>query len=157
MGDEPDPHDVLGVAVGATVDEVRAAYRRLAREKHPDVGGSAEEFAAVERAYRTLVGRAPRRLPRSARRRRDEWELAQGLRVEAYRWAKRGRHHPDPAVARAAYEWACDELEPRPVTGLRVPKFIRWFAPPLAGDNMARQASRRRMARVIHAVGEPPA
>lgn len=35
--DEPeDPHAVLGVAVGASPDEIRVAYHRLVRETHPD-------------------------------------------------------------------------------------------------------------------------
>jgi len=35
--EEPeDPHAVLGVAVGASADEIRVAYHRLVRETHPD-------------------------------------------------------------------------------------------------------------------------
>lgn len=34
--DEPDPYEVLGVARNATDDEVRAAWRQLMRENHPD-------------------------------------------------------------------------------------------------------------------------
>ena len=33
---EPDPYTVLGVAPGAPLDEIRAAWRRLVRESHPD-------------------------------------------------------------------------------------------------------------------------
>jgi DnaJ like chaperone protein len=32
----PDPYDVLGVERGAHLDEIRAAWRRLVREHHPD-------------------------------------------------------------------------------------------------------------------------
>jgi len=36
--DEPeDPHAILGVAAGASSDEIRVAYHRLVRETHPDV------------------------------------------------------------------------------------------------------------------------
>jgi DnaJ like chaperone protein len=34
---EEDPHAILGVAAGASADEIRGAYRRLVREHHPDV------------------------------------------------------------------------------------------------------------------------
>ncbi|WP_439578754.1 TerB family tellurite resistance protein [Elioraea sp.] len=34
--DEPDPYEVLGVARNAPDDEVRAAWRQLMRENHPD-------------------------------------------------------------------------------------------------------------------------
>ncbi len=34
---EDDPHAILGVTAGASVDEIRGAYHRLVREHHPDV------------------------------------------------------------------------------------------------------------------------
>lgn len=37
-------YDVLGLAPEASPDEVHAAFRRLARERHPDVGGSKDAF-----------------------------------------------------------------------------------------------------------------
>ncbi|MBB4286234.1 TerB family tellurite resistance protein [Roseospira goensis] len=46
---EPDPYAVLGVSPQASDDEVRAAWRRLSREHHPDVlmaKGMPEEFVA---------------------------------------------------------------------------------------------------------------
>jgi DnaJ like chaperone protein len=33
---DEDPHAILGVAVGASSDEIRVAYHRLVRESHPD-------------------------------------------------------------------------------------------------------------------------
>ncbi|KAJ0966985.1 hypothetical protein J5N97_023902 [Dioscorea zingiberensis] len=49
-------YDVLGIAVGASAPEIKAAYRRLARACHPDVvkGASADEFMRVHAAYTTL-------------------------------------------------------------------------------------------------------
>jgi hypothetical protein len=44
-------HDVLGVAPDARRVEIDAAYRRRRSETHPDRGGSADEFDAVQRAY----------------------------------------------------------------------------------------------------------
>jgi DnaJ domain len=49
-----DPHEVLGVRVDADTREIRAAFRRYAREHHPDRGGGGEEFAVGEAAYRQL-------------------------------------------------------------------------------------------------------
>lgn len=45
------PHAVLGVAPGASPDEVRAAWRRRARATHPDRGGDAAAFRVVAAAY----------------------------------------------------------------------------------------------------------
>lgn len=43
--------EVLGVDVRASDEEVREAYRKLARQHHPDNGGSADRMAAINPAY----------------------------------------------------------------------------------------------------------
>lgn len=61
-----DPHTILGVPRDATPDQVRAAYRRLARELHPDVSDrqdAADRFAALNEAYERLTD--PQRPPAS--------------------------------------------------------------------------------------------
>ncbi|MEQ0558119.1 J domain-containing protein [Amycolatopsis sp. NEAU-NG30] len=50
-----DPYAVLGVPETATDREITAAFRRLARELHPDApGGDRDRFAAVVAAYELL-------------------------------------------------------------------------------------------------------
>lgn len=49
-----DPHDVLGVAEGATLREIRDAYRRKAKVLHPDIGGEAWAFRILSQAYESL-------------------------------------------------------------------------------------------------------
>jgi molecular chaperone DnaJ len=51
----PTPYEVLGVRSTATQEEVRRAYRRLARQTHPDTGGTAAAFQAVQEAWE-LIG-----------------------------------------------------------------------------------------------------
>ncbi|MFL6335249.1 MAG: J domain-containing protein [Pyrinomonadaceae bacterium] len=51
-------YDILKVKRTASGAEIKSAYRRLARERHPDVNGGTEaaarEFARISMAYRTL-------------------------------------------------------------------------------------------------------
>ncbi len=61
MSDQDDYYHVLGVAPAAGLEEIRAAYRRLARQYHPDVHPSAADQAfahtmmsRINEAYHTL-------------------------------------------------------------------------------------------------------
>lgn len=47
-------YQVLGLSPGASPADVKSAYRRAARDSHPDRGGDAEEFRAVVAAYQVL-------------------------------------------------------------------------------------------------------
>jgi len=47
---------VLGLADGATADEIRAAHRRLIQRMHPDMGGTADLAARINRAKDVLLG-----------------------------------------------------------------------------------------------------
>ena len=52
-----DHYEVLGVDRGASADEIKRAYRKLARELHPDVNPSADasdQFKLVTHAYDVL-------------------------------------------------------------------------------------------------------
>jgi DnaJ family protein A protein 2 len=47
-------YKILGVDKNASKDEIKKAYRNLVRTKHPDKGGSEEEFQNIQLAYDTL-------------------------------------------------------------------------------------------------------
>jgi curved DNA-binding protein CbpA len=50
-----DPYTVLGVDRDATQDQIRAAYRRLAKEYHPDhYGSDSGPFLAIQEAWSIL-------------------------------------------------------------------------------------------------------
>lgn len=49
-----DYYKILGISKTASQDEVKAAFRRLAIEHHPDKGGNAEKFKEINEAYQVL-------------------------------------------------------------------------------------------------------
>lgn len=57
-----DPYEVLGVSKNATPEEIKSAYKKLAKQYHPDryVGNplsdlAAEKFKEINEAYETLT------------------------------------------------------------------------------------------------------
>lgn len=86
--DQEEALDVLGLRGPADAAEVKQAYRRLARELHPDAGGDAEQFHRVRTAFDLLgdgtaasIGPAPQ-------------EHVAG--VEERWWDAPGAWHDDP-------------------------------------------------------------
>ena len=93
-----DPHDVLGVDPGATPTQIKAAWRRLARQHHPDLTGddpaasriATRRMAEINEAYAALTrgdGAGP-----AARRRDSGWggPAGAGASSEAPSGARRG-------------------------------------------------------------------
>lgn len=70
-------YKILGVKQTASLAEIKSAYRRLARERHPDHNGGSEdaahEFALLALAYRTLSD-PHERAHYDAQRERERWK-----------------------------------------------------------------------------------
>lgn len=50
-----DPYTILGVRGNASEEEIKKAYKKLAKEHHPDKGGSEEKFKEINGAYTQIM------------------------------------------------------------------------------------------------------
>src|SRR6478752_9984440 len=95
MAVERDPYQVLGLPRSASLDDVKRAYRGLAKANHPDAAGESAlpRFLAIQSAYEQIAGPgaaradAPRRGATPPRR---PWD-ADPQRADATRRAYGGR------------------------------------------------------------------
>lgn len=58
----PNPYDVLGLPHNASIDEAKKAYRKLAKQYHPDVNkepGAEEKFKEISQAYEDILNPPP--------------------------------------------------------------------------------------------------
>ena len=58
----PDYYKTLGVARDASQDEIKKAFRKLARTHHPDAGGDEAKFKEINEAYEVLSDEKKRKL-----------------------------------------------------------------------------------------------
>src|SRR5689334_4345991 len=67
MAVERDPYQVLGLPRGASLEDVKRAYRGLAKANHPDAAGESAlpRFLAIQAAYEQIAGGASGR-PRAS-------------------------------------------------------------------------------------------
>jgi DnaJ-class molecular chaperone len=79
---------ILGISPHATVDEIRSAYRRLAKEFHPDYyAGGSEKFRDIQEAYSVLGNN---------RRRREYKQNIQKIKKVSPRTPWRPADYPEP-------------------------------------------------------------
>lgn len=62
MSATPDYYKTLGVPRNATEEEIKKAFRKLARQHHPDAGGDEAKFKEINEAYEVLSDKKKRNL-----------------------------------------------------------------------------------------------
>lgn len=108
--DSNDPYEILGVPIGASADDVKRAYKKLASQMHPDVGGDAEQFKRITWAYNQLKDVVPPDGPISC----DEVSAAVELTLEemAFGCRKRVPVRVDGMACRACSGTGCSPDSP---------------------------------------------
>ena len=48
-------YQVLNISTDATDEQIKSAYKKMAKKYHPDVGGDSETFYKISQAYQTLI------------------------------------------------------------------------------------------------------
>ena len=99
---EPDPYRILGLSPGVAPEEVDQAWRRAARETHPDRGGDAGRFRLARWAHLSIVdpgraGRYPADAATPGRHRTDVLRVPLGAAMGGGLVAHAGRRVRVPA------------------------------------------------------------
>lgn len=85
-----DPHDVLGVKAGASPPTIKAAWRRLARQNHPDLTGDDPAASQVATRRMAEINEAYEALRREDARRRGVVEEPRASTVATAPPVRRG-------------------------------------------------------------------
>lgn len=96
---DPDPYRTLGLERGASLADVKRAYRRLAKANHPDAAGEAAlpRFLAIQAAYDQIAGPDAGSRPPGRGPARRAWET-DAERAGATHRAYGGRPRPRPGT-----------------------------------------------------------
>jgi curved DNA-binding protein CbpA len=156
-----DPYRILGVSRGASEDEIRRSYRRLAREHHPDANpddpGAEERFKEIQHAYEVLSDPGKRR-EHDGRSRPSSGRPRPGRRGAAGRRTVRAENLSDffDKLGELSYQHAGEHREfSRELRGEDLARFARLLGIPL--DRVLRSAGGHARASVSFGGGRPGA
>ncbi len=130
----------LGLDTTANTGDIKRAYRRLAREHHPDVGGDRELFDRLSRAYAALLDQPAPEPPAVARGRPSRASTpSMAPDPAAVDWTRQAVE-PGARLSRdgLAVRLAQDPLTPLVATSRAPGSRANRLAPHLSGDLAAR-------------------
>jgi DnaJ-class molecular chaperone len=100
-----DPYTTLEVPHTATIEEIKKAYRKLAKKWHPDKNGgsldAAEMFRNVKAAYDCLIDPIKRAAADTKRKYQEQSEAAKKAKADADRQARARAYAQPPPSGRS--------------------------------------------------------
>jgi len=104
-------YQTLGVHSGASKDEIKKAYRKLATKHHPDRGGNAETFKEISKAYELLTGK--RQLSRAEKREQEKSKtpIQPPSCYDQYRYEPPKKYTPPPPRRPKYIEYEYDKYD----------------------------------------------
>ncbi|KAF6251511.1 hypothetical protein COO60DRAFT_610828 [Scenedesmus sp. NREL 46B-D3] len=130
------PYTILGVAATASADEIKAAYRKLALQLHPDVNpapDAAEGFKLAKEAYEVLSDPQQRQQYNQQRTRQARSRMhsshSGSSRTSSSGSSSTSRGRPRPVYDEIIYEYVSqdavfdDEVDPSDMPG-----FYGWYS-----------------------------
>lgn len=124
-------YEVLGVAPDADGETIRAAYRKLARETHPDVGGNNDDFVAVAAAWAVLSDPDARARYDGGLGDADGWGEDVGLTTGAPRKPSPPPTEPARPSRERVDEWTSGRRALPPMT-----EELGWLPPPVEAPSL---------------------
>lgn len=95
-------HKTLGISPGASPDDIKRAYRKLALKHHPDKGGDEEQFKKITEAYEYLSGKRNGRLDYDER----PFDFPEGFQHFMYGFGPRQQPRPPSTDAEVGLQFS---------------------------------------------------
>lgn len=108
-------YKILGIPSSASREVIKKAYRKLATKHHPDLGGNAETFKEISKAYELLIGK--RQLSRAEKKEQERSKIRQESQYDQYQYEPPKKYTPPPIRQPKYIEYEYDKYDKCPDCG----------------------------------------
>lgn len=98
-------YEILGIDKSASSDDIKAAFKKLAKIHHPDIGGDIEKFKQINEAYSVLIDPSSRRQYDLGGADNPYMGSQPGSTTNRHRYRQGRHHHSDPGFESVVREF----------------------------------------------------